>query len=164
MLFRKLRKRKLKTLLYAPVIYRHDWAAMPPSAYSCWYYRWQKQLLIVFVSLLSKMKIIWKAGPRTSNLYDPIPILIKSVNKLEYDNRIRYSTKPLNRELKKCDVVFIDFPSTPMMDAIKAKKKVLCVTPTIDMKWVRQDVVERYNILFSDDIEDVKRVLIGGLL
>jgi len=76
---------------------------------------------------------IWKAGPRSSNLEDPIKMLKAS--------NIRYSTRKLSRELKKADIVIVDVASTPMMEAVLAGKRVILVIDQIDDGHVRWDSI-----------------------
>lgn len=141
----------MKTLLYAPAIYRNDKGLWPPTTSSTWYYRWQKQLWNFFEKLL--IEIIWKAGPRTSNLEDPIKNFSAS--------NIRYSTRKIERELKKCDIVFVDFPSTPMFDARKAGKECYCITP-FDEKWIREDC--KNEVMFAKDFRQFKGLFYSSVL
>lgn len=112
------------------MIYRRDKGLKPPSWTSCFYYRWQCNLLSIFRSMPPDLKVIWKAGPRTSNLEDPMQYKICG-------KRIRYSTRKLDREIKKCDMVLVDVLSTPMYDAWKANKPVLCIMPDFDADYIR---------------------------
>ena len=102
---------KKKTIIYVPNVYRHDKGLWPPTTPSCLYYRWQKRLWDLF-SKRTNFNFIWKAGPRTSNLVDPI-------KDFKADN-IRYSTRKLSRELKRADIVIVDVASTPMWEALMA--------------------------------------------
>lgn len=129
----------MKTLLYAPAIYRHDRGLQPPTMPSCFYYRWQCNLLKIFDSI-ADLKVIWKAGPRTSNLADPMRLKICG-------KRIRYSTRKLSTEFRKCDFVFVDIPSTPMFEAMQLGKPVLCITSQYDSKYIRGDFVDVINLL-----------------
>jgi len=110
-----------KVLLYAPNIYRWDKGFQPPLNVDTWYYAWQRSLWAFLDSI--GQKTIWKAGPRTNALPDPIRLL-KS-------NRIRYSTRSLGGELRRCDMVFLDFPSTPLLEAVRVGLPVLCVSPIV---------------------------------
>ena len=99
--------------------------------------------------------MIWKAGPRTSNLVDPIQFL-------KADN-IRYSTRKLSRELKKADIVLVDYASTPLIEGIRAGKKVVCVTPEWDRKKIRKEY-RKFIIIRSHEVKymlpAIKRFLI----
>jgi hypothetical protein len=112
-------KRKPR-LLYAPVLYRRDKGIWPPSAPETWYYKWQRKLYY-YLSARDDIVVIWKGPPRTSNLFDPIS--------LEKAKNIRYSMRRLGDELLNTDMVFLDFPSTPLWDAVKRGIPSLCVTP-----------------------------------
>lgn len=118
------------TLLYAPTIYRHDKGLWPPTDPSTYYYQHQKKMFDFFSTL--DIQIIWSAGPRTSNLIDPIQFL--NSENIDYK-----SGQPINKLLKKCDLVFVDYPSTVVYDSIKMGKPVLCCYPITDEKWVRQN-------------------------
>lgn len=114
----------MKTLLYAPMIYRQDKGMWPPTTPSCLYFRWQRALLFALGSL-ARWRVIWKAGPRTSNLQDPIPTIIAN----HPDIRVRYSTRKISRELKNADLCLVDHPSTPILDADKAGAPWFCIMP-----------------------------------
>lgn len=135
------RIKKKKTILYVPVIYRHDKGTYPPTLPSCWYYRIQRRLWNRFANNLTNYNVIWKAGPRTSNLEDPI-------KRLKADN-IRYSTKKLNRELKKADLVLVDAITTPVKEAMDVGKKVFIVVFNWDSRYIREECREMVNFLFE---------------
>ena len=120
------------TVIYVPCIYRHDRGTWPPTTPSCLYYRWQRRLWDLFTKR-TDFNFIWKAGPRSSNLEDPIKMLKAS--------NIRYSTRKLSRELKKADIVIVDVASTPMMEAVLAGKRVILVIDQIDDGHVRWDSI-----------------------
>ena len=126
----------MKTLIYIPTIYRDQKGSWPPTTPSCWYYSWQKYLY----NYLSKQSynVIWKAGPRTSNLIDPIKYF-KSKN-------IRYSEKKLSRELKKVDFALVDTLSTPTMECLIKNIPCLCL------------LFFDYDFLIDDDYGDFKGI------
>lgn len=140
----------MKTLAYFPMIYRHDRGLQPPTMPSCFYYRWQCNLLKIFQEL-SNIKVIWKAGPRTSNLADPMRLKICG-------KRMRYSTGKLSTELKRCDLVFVDIPSTPMFEAWQANKPVLCITNMYDALYIRDDF-DGLSIFYHDDFSKIKEII-----
>jgi len=143
---------RMKTIIYIPMIYRGDKGLCPPTTPSCWYYRWQKKLWHFFDSI--PYNIIWKAGPRTSNLEDPIKYLKQNI----MSENIKYSTKKLSRELKKADYVIVDFPSTPMSEAQRIGKKVFCVTPSWDFDFVREE--HRKDMVFvNNEQEAVEEIM-----
>ena len=118
--------------MYVPSVYRHDKGLWPPTTPSCLYYRWQRGLWDLFAKF-GNFNFIWKAGPRTSNLEDPI-------KDLRADN-IRYSTKKLSRELGRADMVIVDMVSTPMWEALVAGIPTICVRP-IFFDNIRQDILD----------------------
>lgn len=128
-----LNKNKKKTILYIPAIYRCDKGLWPPTTPSCLYYRWQRKLWDLFVKK-DRFDFIWKAGPRTSNLVDPIKELRAS--------NIRYSTKKLSRELKHADIVLVDIASTPMYEAIIAGKTLIYMYYRDVPDKIRKDVLD----------------------
>jgi hypothetical protein len=110
-------KKIVTILLYAPMQYRKD-VGFTPNTPTMWYYRWQRKLWDYF-SARKGMRFIWKVYPN-NYLDDPIRHLRAS--------NIRYSTRSLGRELRRADLVFVDYPSTPMWNAMERKIPVLCVT------------------------------------
>ena len=123
----------MKTILYAPCIYRWDKGLAPPTVPDTWYFHWQKNLW-EFFERQKTIKVIWKAGPRTNVLYDPI-------SKYKARN-IRYSTKKISRELRKADLMFCDYPSTPILDAEKAGVPWICIT-FFDFGFIRKDIGDK---------------------
>ena len=119
-------------VIYIPRVYCYDRGTSPPTTPSCLYYRWQRKLWDLFIKR-TDFNFIWKAGPRSSNLEDPIKMLKAS--------NIRYSTRKLSKELKKADIAIVDVASTPMMEAVLAGKKVICVIDQIDNEYVRWDAI-----------------------
>ena len=82
------------------------------------------------------INVIWKAM-KGSQLVDPIA-------GYKSDN-IRYSIAPLNKELKKADLAFFDFASTPVYDAVKMGVPVLCFN-LFHQFYVREDMMNKvYN-------------------
>ena len=138
-----------KTIIYVPCVYRAGCGLWPPTTPSCWYY-WSQQCIWLYFSTLTDIKIIWKAGPRSSNLEDPIKLLSSS--------NIRYSTRKLRPELKKADLVVVDAVSTPMGEALLLGKTVVCVVPEQDEKYVR-DASVKDKVVFVR-IWDVPRTII----
>jgi len=128
----------MKTLGYFPALYHHDKGMWPPVISSAIYFVWQSILWESFQTLTG-WKVLWNAGQSNSNLYDPIQNW-KAKN-------IRYTRKKIRNALLNCDRVLIDFPSTVMWDAQKAKKSYLCLIPNYLKnwdKWIREDVKEKF--------------------
>ncbi len=133
----------MKTIIYIPCIYRAGRGLWPPTTPSCWYYWLHKNLWNYFSGL--QCKVIWKAGPRSSNLEDPVD-RFRDVN-------MRYSTKKLSRELKKADLVVVDSVSTPFMEATMLGKRVICVVPRQDKKYIySSDIKERVSFVGLWDV------------
>jgi len=124
------------TVLYAPLIYKEDKGTWPPSISSTLYYRFQKRLYKIF-SKYKNINFIWKVGPRTSNLEDPI-------RKFKSDN-IRYSKRNLKKELKKCDILIVDALSTSVEGAINLNIPVFYIS-YFDHKNIRTDIFKKWNI------------------
>ena len=147
-------------LLYVPMIYRQDEGLWPPSNPSSWYFKWQKQLWNLFLSVGAckpgRLKVIWKAGPRTSNLSDPIKTYKDSTG------TIHYSERSLQGELKRCDIVLVDFLSTPMMEAIMVDKTVWCVTPAWDRPFISNDV-DLSRVYFFENIDQGINIIRGRI-
>jgi hypothetical protein len=136
-------------LLYCPMLYHHDKGMWPPVISSTSYFLWQKNLWSVFQQL-EGWEVLWNAGQPNSNLYDPIQ---------EWNStNIQYSKMNMKKALKKCDRVFVDFPSTAMWDAKKANKPCLCIT--LDNHWIRPDV----KLEFKENIQIVSFYEIGDVL
>lgn len=116
-------------VIYIPLIYMRDKGTYPPTRPTLWYFNWQCQVW----ETLEKHKVptIWKAGPRTSNLDDPM--------KYRKSDVIRYSGKKLSRELKKATHAIIDYPSTPLMEAMQKTVVSLCMIPPWDEKYIRKE-------------------------
>jgi len=139
----------MKTLLYAPMVYREGKGFWPPTISSCWYFQWQKELWSYF-SRQKGLKIIWKAW-HTSNLKDPI-------RGWEASN-IRYSTRRIWREIRQADFVFVDYPSSIMLDASKKGKPCLCITHERDKRYIRKDCLDALSILIVHDIKEAIQLL-----
>jgi len=145
----------MKTLIYIPLLYRNEMGLWPPTCPNTWYFKWQKELYEFFKTL--PIKVIWKAG-RRSFPEDPI--------RDWRAKNIRYSIRKLERELKKADFALVDFPSTPMFDAINAGLSTVCLTTDWDL--VRDDYGRLTSMFGVDNIKHVKDlieelVLHGGL-
>jgi len=116
-------------LIYIPLIYMRDHGMYPPTRPTLWYFNWQCDVWDTLTEL--KIPTIWKAGPRTSNLVDPM--------KYRESKIIRYSEKKLSRELKKVTHAIVDFPSTPLMEALHHTIPTLCMVPPWDKEYIRDE-------------------------
>jgi hypothetical protein len=85
---------------------------------------------------LEEWEILWNAGQKNSNLYDPIQ---------DWDStNIQYTKMRIGRALRKCDKVLVDVPSSVMWDSKKAGKLCLCLT--VNNQWLREDAFDGFDI------------------
>ena len=138
-----------RTLLYAPMVYRHDKGFWPPTTPSTWYFQWQKELWEYF-SEQKGLKVIWKAW-HTSNVKDPI-------STWETPN-IRYNIKRMWREMGKADFVFVDYPSSVMLDASMAGKPCICITHIRDKSFIREDCMKSLPIFIVHHVREAINLL-----
>ena len=149
------------TIIYVPLIYMRDRGTYPPTSPCLWYFNWQKEIWMTFIELGfaglgGDYKVIWKAGPRTSNLVDPI-----KYRKARY---IKYSTKKLSKELKKVDLAIIDYPSTPLREALEMEIPTLCLVPIWDDKYIRKEYKHLVKVTMNPNVvihEWIKEMIHG---
>ena len=115
------------TLAYLPMLYHHDKGMWPPTISSTLYFKLQDALWDFFDNQ-RKCRVIWNSGLPNSNLEDPM--------KFRRSKVIRYTTWNIRKVLSKCDMVVLDFPSTAVLDCVRAKKPFLCF-PLWDHDWIR---------------------------
>lgn len=130
-----------KTLLYAPLLFRGSGKGIwPPTCPDAWYAKWQLELYDWF-SKRKGLDVIWKAPPRTSSFESPVKGL-KAKN-------VRYSERRLGRELRRSDLVFVDYPSTPMWDAMRLGLSTLCIT-FWDINFIRNELFDSLNMFYIE--------------
>jgi len=142
----------MRTLVYTPLIYNFDEGMQPPTCPDTWYFEWQRTLWNWF-SNIEDVNVIWKAPPRRSVLIDPI--------KQWKASNIRYIDGNLNKELKKADIMFCDYPSTTMLDASKIGVPFICIVISWkwDLRFMRERVLQGCGIYLRDNENEVLRLL-----
>ena len=138
----------MKTLLYAPLVYNYD-VGMRGLCPDTWYFEWHKKLYN-FLDGREDVNVIWKAPKNGSHIIDPI-------RHFKSDN-IRYSTRSLKKELKKTDIAFIDYPSTPLLDCVKARVPVLCITMKAE-KYIRDYYLDNRIVIYEEDQDKILLML-----
>jgi len=124
-----------KTLLYAPTLYAGDVSGFNIISDSA-YYLWQS-MLWNFLETKKDWDFIWKGIPRSCHVEDPFQ------NKKA--KNIRYSSNSLKSEFGNADKILLDFPSTPLYEAITAEKEILCFS-LFGSEFIRSNVRDRVSI------------------
>jgi hypothetical protein len=101
-------------VLYIPTLFIGDLARPDLFFYSsCWYFEHQMKLLQYFATE-KEFYFIWKGFPQAETTRNPIPDVIKENG---YDN-IEFSSGQLVDYIISADYSIIDFPSTPLYEAV----------------------------------------------
>jgi len=145
-----------KILLYAPMLYHYDRGWGPPTCPDTWYFEWQWDLHNFFLER-KDLGVIWKAPPRGSALQCPIRHLHN--NRIFENSNIFYTTGKLTKWLKRADMVFVDYPSTPMFEAWDMGLPVLCITPSWDVNEIRPHLFSQLCLYCIEPNEAYRKIV-----
>jgi hypothetical protein len=67
----------------------------------------------------------------------------------------------MKRWLKKADLVFVDYPSTPMWEAMDCGLPVLCVTPMWDVHEIRNHLFSEICLYCVEPDNDYRELVFG---
>jgi hypothetical protein len=87
-----------------------------------WYHRWHLMLLDLMASRTDK-RFVWKGLPSSDQSLDPMPRLIAARGLAN----VEYRSEPFLRVLPSASRVVIDFPSTALYQAVRARRAVLAL-------------------------------------
>lgn len=118
-----VRRGPVKATYYLPTMFVGDTSSVPRTFFDdAWYLRWQLQVLGMMRSD-GERQFVWKALPGSNQAPDPIEAIIDR----DGIPNVKYETRPFLSVLTDVGRLLLDFPSTPLYEAVVEKVPVVCV-------------------------------------